>query len=131
MTVQFHTTWNFKIVDQLSKIAVEETTVKHFTDICLKRTTRYYGQFSFSQGKVHIFSLNSSCLVRTSANADNGHLFLAQSTNSHRKSTSLKPTLHYQLCVVIINLSFFKVKNLSVDSMSMSLGLKHTGYDNL
>ena len=66
-----------------------------------------------------------------SANADNVHLFLAQSTNSHRKSNSLILTLHYQLCVVIINLSFFKVKNLSVDSMSMFLGLKYTGHGDL
>ena len=111
-------------------MAVEETTVKHFTDICLKRTPRYYGQFSLSLGKVHTFSLNSSCLIPTSANADNVHFFLAQSTNSHRKSTSLILTLHYQLCVVI-NLSFFKVKNLSVDSMSMFLGLKYTGHGDL
>ena len=113
-------------------MAVEVTTVKpHFTDIHLTRTPCYYGQFSLSLGKVHTFSLNSTHLIRTPVNADNVHLFLAQSTNSHRKSNSLILTLHYQLCVVIINLSFFKVKNLSVDSMSMFLGLKHTRYDNL
>ena len=34
-------------------------------------------------------------------------------TDSHRKSTSLMRTFHYQLCSVI-NLSFFKVKNLQL-----------------
>ena len=48
-------------------------------------------------------------------NADNGHFFLAQSTDSHRKSTSLMQTLDYQLCAVI-DLSFLKVKRPSVDS---------------
>ena len=121
-----------KLQINFQKMAVEVTTVKpHFTDIHLTRTPRYYRQFSLSLGKVHTFSLNSTHLIRTPVNADNVHLFLAQSTNSHRKSNSLILTLHYQLCVVIINLSFFKVKNLSVDSMLMFLGLKHTGYDNL
>ena len=48
-------------------------------------------------------------------NADNGHFFLAQSTDSHRKSTSLMQTLDYQLWTVI-DLSFLKVKRPSVDS---------------
>ena len=121
-----------KLQINFQKMAVEVTTVKpNFTDICLTWTPHYYGQFLLSPGKVHTFSLNSTHLIRTPVNADNVHLFLAQSTNSHRKSTSLILTLHYQLCVVIINLSFFKVKNLSVDSMSMFPGLKYTRYDNL
>ena len=48
-------------------------------------------------------------------NADNGHFFLAQSTDSHRKSTSLMQTLDYQLWTVI-DLSFLKVKRPSVES---------------
>ena len=54
-------------------------------------------------------------LIGTLLNADNGHFFLAQSTDSHGKSTSLMQTLHYQLCAVI-DLSFLKVKRPSVDS---------------
>ena len=38
---------------------------------------RYYGQLSLSLERALIFSLN---LTRTPVNADNGHLFLAQST---------------------------------------------------
>ena len=47
-------------------------------------------------------------LIRTPINAGNGHLFHAQSTDSHRKSTSLKRILHCQVCEVI-DLSFLKV----------------------
>ena len=46
--------------------------------------------------------------LRTPLNLDNGHLFHAQSTDSHRKSTSLIWTLHYQVCAVI-DLPFLKV----------------------
>ena len=53
-------------------------------------------------------------LIRTLLNADNGHFFLAQSTDSRGKSTSLMQTLDYQLCAVI-DLSFLKVKRPSVD----------------
>ena len=57
------------------KIIVEPS----FTDTYLIRTPRYYGQFSLSLGKAFTFSLNSTRLIRTPDNADNGHLFLAQS----------------------------------------------------
>jgi len=40
-------------------------------------------------------------------NTDNRHLFLAQSTDFHRKPTSLRQTLYYQLCAVT-DLSFLK-----------------------
>ena len=94
-----------------------ENTVKPcFTDTNLIRTCHHYRQLSLSLGKVH--TISSTRLMRTPINVDNGHLFLAQSTDSHRKSTSLMWTLHYQLYVVI-NLSFLKVKSPSVDSMSM------------
>ena len=76
-------------------------------------------------GETPCNSLNSAHLIRTPINADHGHLLLAQSTDSHRKSTLLMWTLHYQLYVVI-NLSFLKVKNLSVDSMSMFWALLYT-----
>jgi len=36
----------------------------------------YYGQFSSSLGKAITFSLNSTRLIQTSVNADNGYLFL-------------------------------------------------------
>ena len=69
-----------------------------FTDTRLIRTPRYYGHFSLSLGKKALtLSLNSTRLIRTPINADNGHLFLAQSTDSHRKSTLLMRTLHYQI----------------------------------
>ena len=46
--------------------------------------------------------------LRTPINAGNGHLFYAQSTDSHRKTTSLMRILHCQVCAVI-DLSFLKV----------------------
>ena len=53
-------------------------------------------------GKAVTFSLNQTHLIRTPVNEDNGRLFLAQSTDSHRQSTSLMRTLHYRLCVDMI-----------------------------
>ena len=47
--------------------------------------------------KALTFSLNSTRSIRTPINEDNGHLFLAQSTDSHRRSTLLMRTLHYQI----------------------------------
>ena len=104
-----------------------ENTVKLcFTDTNLIRTRHHFRQLSLSLGKAH--TISSTCLIRTPINADNGHLFLAQSTNSHRQSTLLMWTLHYQhyQLYVVINLSFLKVKNLSVDSMSMFWALLYT-----
>ena len=96
----------------------DENTVKpRFTDTNLIRTRHHYTP------RHH--TISSTRLIRTPINVDNGHLFLAQSTDSHRKSTLLMWTLHYQLYVVI-NLSFLKVKNLSVDSMSMLWALLYT-----
>ena len=66
-----------------------------------------------------LYSDNSTCLIRTPVNVDNRHLFLAQSTDSHRKTTSLMRTLHYQLCAVI-SLSFLKVKNLQLTALQCS-----------
>ena len=66
-------------------------------DTRLIRTPRYYGR-SLSLGKKALsFSLNSTRSIRTPINGDNGHLCLAQSTDSHRKSTLLMRTLHYQI----------------------------------
>ena len=96
---------------------------RSLTDTNLIRTRHHYRQLSLSLGKAH--TISSTRLIRTPINVDNGHLFLAQSTDSHRKSTLLMWTLHYQLYVVI-NLSFLKVKNLSVDSMSMVWALLYT-----
>ena len=43
----------------------------------LIRTPRYYGHLSLSLERALTFSIN---LTRTPVNADNGHLFLVQST---------------------------------------------------
>ena len=45
-----------------------------FTDTRLILTPRYYGQFALSLGKALTFSLNSTHLIRTPVNRDNGHL---------------------------------------------------------
>ena len=50
-------------------------------------------------------------------NTYNGHLFLAQSTDSHRKLTSLMRTLHHQLCA---DFSFLKVKKLQFTEFRFS-----------
>ena len=54
--------------------------------------------------------------------------FVAQSTNFHRKPTSLMRTLsctlHNQVCAVI-DLPFLNVKHPSVDSMSMFPALQY------
>ena len=50
---------------------------------------------------------------RTRVNTNNGYLFLAQSTDSQRRSTSLMRTLYYELCAVI-DLSFLKEKDLQL-----------------
>ena len=75
-----------------------------------------------------LYSDNSTCLIWAPVNADNRHLFLAQSTDSRRKTTSLMQTLHYQLCAVI-SLSFLKGKKPSVDCISMFPALQFTGSD--
>ena len=60
-----------------------------------KRIPRYYGQLSLSLTLT--FLKNSNRLIRTSVNADNGHLFLAQESDWHGKSASLMRKIHYQL----------------------------------
>ena len=73
-----------------------ENTVKLcFTDTNLIRTRHHFRQLSLSLGKAH--TISSTRLIRTPINADNGHLFLAQSTNSHRKAILLTRAIHYQL----------------------------------
>ena len=60
----------------------------------------HYGQFCLicPWGKKALtVSLNSTRLIQTPVNADNGRLFLAQSTNSHREPTLLMRTRHYQV----------------------------------
>ena len=65
------------------------------------------------------FSLNSTHLIQTPINVDNG-------SDSHRTLTL--QTLHYQLCaIIVIDLSFLKVKKPSFDSMSMFPALQYTG----
>ena len=55
-------------------------------------TPPYYGQLSLSLGEALTFSVNLTHLIWTPINADNRHLFPAQSTESHRKSTSVMRT---------------------------------------
>ena len=43
----------------------------------LIQTPGYYGQFALSLGKAHTLSLNSTCFIQTTINADNRHLFEA------------------------------------------------------
>ena len=83
------------------------------------RTPRYYGYFSLFLGEAPTFSLNSTRLIWTPVNTDNVRLFLAQSTDSQRKSSSLKRTLHYQLCALIEPSSSNVKKKPSADSISM------------
>ena len=55
---------------------------------------------SFEKGKL----INFPCYLAACNDHDlrtTGHLFLAQSTNSHRRPTLLMRTLHYQTCAVI------------------------------
>ena len=86
------------------------TVEPRFTDTRLKRTPRYFGQFPLSPGKALTFSLNSTRLIWTLVNGENGHSILAQSTNSRRKPATLMRTFRYQLCAVI-DLSFVKARN--------------------
>ena len=51
------------------------------------RTAAYHGQFPLCLGKAVTFSLNPTHLIRIPVHEDNGRLFLAQSTDSHRQST--------------------------------------------
>ena len=87
----------------------------------------------FVDSLAHTFSLNLTRLIRTPVNADNRYLFLAQSTDSHRRSTLLLQTLHYQLCVLINHSLFLNVKKTFsyLNSTSMFSVLPHTGYDDL
>ena len=80
-------------LERFSVHGTDHTVEPRFTDSSLIRTPRYYKQFSLSLGKALTFSLNSTLLIRTPLNVDNGLLFLAKSTDSHRKSTSQKRTL--------------------------------------
>ena len=95
-------------------------TVKpHFMDTHLIWTPRYYGQLSLFLGKTLTFSLNLTHLIRTLVNKNNRHLFLAQSTESHRKSCNLTNADTYQLFIVK-DLSFLKV-NIKPLLHSMSI----------
>ena len=118
---------------EFSKYPVEKVQLKRVQSIIVIDKTNlgvqlhvyYYGQFSLSLGNALTFSLNPTCLIRTPINVGNRHLFLAQSTNSHRKPTSLMRTLHYQWCAEI-DLSILKVKKPSVDSILMLPALPYT-----
>ena len=79
---------------------IENTVDTRFTHTRLIRTPRYYGPLSLSIGKILTLSQNSTRLIRTPVDTDNRHLFLPQSTDSHRKPTSPMRTLHHQLCAV-------------------------------
>ena len=118
--------YSWKIIDTIEPRFVD-TRLLHLPNT----ETSFLRTVLFSLGKAHPCSLNLTRLMRTLVNVvnelDNRCLFLAQSTDSHRKSTLLMRTLHYQL-YVITNLSFLKVKkNLHF----MFQALQFTGYDDL
>ena len=78
-------------------------TVKpRFTKTCLIWTP--HEQFSLSLEKALPFPLNSTHLIRTPINANNRRLFLDQSTDSQRKSTSLMQT-----AVVVVAFIYFSI----------------------
>ena len=86
-----------------------------FTDTSLLQTVSFV-----SWESPYIFSKSNPLNADTPINAENGDLYLAQSTDFHRKATSILSiirALHCQLCTVI-DLSFLKVKNISLDIMS-------------
>ena len=62
--------------DRLFGTMKQNTLEPRFTDTRLIQTPRYYLQFSLPLRKALTFSLNSTRLIRTPTNADNGHLFL-------------------------------------------------------
>lgn len=99
-----------------------DTVNLHFMDTHLIWTPRYYGQLSLTLflRKAPTFSLNLTHLIQTPVNKNNRHLFLAQSTESHRKSCNLTNADTYQLFIVK-DLSFLKVKKKPLlHSMSIS-----------
>ena len=53
------------------------------------RTPRYYRHFSLTLGKAHTLFQNSTHLIQTPNNADDGHLVLAQWTDSRRIKVNL------------------------------------------
>ena len=62
----------------------------------------------------HTFSQNDSTrLMQTPFNIDNGRLFLAQSTNSHKKPTSQMQTLLFQLNTAINRPFLFEGRDTS------------------
>ena len=122
---------DFVIITRMITVPIDSTQgvllplLTHSYDTCLIWTPCYYGQFLCPWWKPSNFSSNSNKLIRT-PDADKGHYFLAQLTDSHWKSTMVMPTLHNQLCIVI-NVSFVKVKKPSDDSMSILPVLQYTG----
>ena len=119
---------------KLQSNETQEHTVGIQSNSTLRTPAALYGHHVITESflcpwgkKALKLSLNSTRLIRTSITADNGHLFLTQiKTDSHRKSTSLIRAFHYQLCAVI-NLSFFKVKNLQLTACRHSQ--RYTGAD--
>ena len=90
-------------------------------------TPCYYAHvfFILSLGKSLKLSRNSTPLIWTPINVDNEQLLHVQSTDSHRKSTSLMPTPHCKLCEPsVIQIDLLKVKKPSVDSLSLILELQ-------
>ena len=63
-----------------------------FTGTCFNMDTSLLWAVVFVPGETLTFSVNLTHLIWTPVNADNRHLFLAQSTESHRKSTSVMRT---------------------------------------
>ena len=77
-------------------------------------------------------SLNATFLIWTPVNAENRHLFLAQSKDSHAVNADTCLYTCNQMCaVILVGLSFSKVKIPAGDSMSMFEALQLTGQDEL
>ena len=68
--------------------------------------------------------VKATCLIQTPVDVDNGHLFLAQSTDSHRVNLANADT---SLSATCCNRPFlFQGKMPSIDSVSMFLALQYT-----
>ena len=76
--------------------------------------------FILSLGKTFKLSRNSTPLIWTPIDVEYEHLLRVQSTDSHRKSTSLMPTPHCKVCEPrVIQVELLKVEKPSLDNLSL------------
>ena len=105
--------------------ATDNTVEPRFTHIRLILTLRYRGQFSFYswENPIYLFCLNSTRLIRIPVNADNGQLFLPQSTDSHNEKVNLvnADTSDYALLYVLYQtFPLWRLKNLQLTACRCS-----------